>query len=210
MYRYEAKSVEGFVQQIAVSLVLHKYFFYVTGTIPERKDPHAVDAKLIDRYGLDISKFVRCRRKREGIAGVQYLRHGHFFALLATHGKHSFFELEGKVVSDIREHPIQCFGYSIGCYERKKGEWHPSVRISREVYRSIKDEMGVLAIQMSKMELAEKIRALPFAPFAPVRTQFCGLLKYVNQCRKKAGLSPVSSACVRRRRKPVVVFESIR
>jgi hypothetical protein len=31
MYRYEATSLPGFIQQFAVSYVGHGYFFYVTG-----------------------------------------------------------------------------------------------------------------------------------------------------------------------------------
>ena len=39
-------SVEGFVQQLAVAYVQHGYRFYVTGQIPEDKDPEQVDRKL--------------------------------------------------------------------------------------------------------------------------------------------------------------------
>jgi hypothetical protein len=49
--RCEAKSLEGFVQQLAVGLVSRGYWFYVTGWIPERKDPRAVDEKLGKLYG---------------------------------------------------------------------------------------------------------------------------------------------------------------
>ena len=48
---------------------------------------------------------------------------------------------------------------------------------------------------------------LPFAPFAPVRSQCFTLLRLVNRRRKRAGLPLVRADCVRRRRKPVVVFE---
>ena len=51
-YRCEATSVAGFVQQLAVAYVGRGYFFYIVGEIPERKDPHAVDEKLIAKYGL--------------------------------------------------------------------------------------------------------------------------------------------------------------
>lgn len=54
------------------------YWFFVTGQIPVDKDPAAVDRKLIERYRGDISRWSRLRRKRAGIASVQYLRHGRF------------------------------------------------------------------------------------------------------------------------------------
>lgn len=208
MYRCEALSIEGFVQQIAVSLVLHGYFFYVTGEIPDKKDPQVIDAKLIARYGLDISKFTRCRKKRGGIAGVQYLRHGRFFVLMATEGNHDFFDLEGKMIADIRVHPLQCFDYSIGCFQRRTAKWHPSVRIAAERFRSIKKDMILSALSVSERELAERIRSLPFAPFAPVRSQCFSLLRFINHRRNLAGLALVSDTCVRRHRRPVKVFES--
>ena len=41
MYRCETGSVAGFVQQLAVSYLSHGYWFYVAGTVPDRKDPRA-------------------------------------------------------------------------------------------------------------------------------------------------------------------------
>ena len=49
MYRYRAKIIEGFVQQLAVGYVTHGYWFYVSGWIPQGKDPEKTDAKLIER-----------------------------------------------------------------------------------------------------------------------------------------------------------------
>ncbi len=71
MYRCEATTVGGFVQQLAVAYVQHGYWFYVTGQVPERKCPLAVDAKLLDRYEIAISKGARARRKRAGGAQLR-------------------------------------------------------------------------------------------------------------------------------------------
>ena len=38
-YRYEATTVEGFVQQLAVCYFRNRYWFYVLGEVPEGKDP---------------------------------------------------------------------------------------------------------------------------------------------------------------------------
>ena len=62
-YRCEAKSVIGFVQQLASNYLPHGYWFYVTGVIPDGKDPRDVDRKLLAKYGIDISRQARCRRK---------------------------------------------------------------------------------------------------------------------------------------------------
>src|SRR5512147_1512330 len=93
-YRAEAASLEGFIQQLAVGYLARGYWFYVGGPIPDGKDPRAVDAKLIDRYGVAISKFERARRKVRGLANVQYLRYGQRFVLVATPGEHRFFREE--------------------------------------------------------------------------------------------------------------------
>ena len=72
------------MQQVAVQYLRHGYWFYVAGQIPEGKDPVAVDAKLIRKYGIDVSRWERARRKRAGLANMQYIRHDRFFLLMAT------------------------------------------------------------------------------------------------------------------------------
>ena len=113
-YRCVATSVEGFVQQLAVAYVTHGYWFYVAGEIPEGKDPAAVDRKIVERYGIAISKWARARRKRQVLANLQYLRYERTFVLVATKGRHDFFERESGSVRDIRRVPIKFAGYSIG------------------------------------------------------------------------------------------------
>lgn len=44
-----------------------------------------MDAKLIEKYGIAVSESTRGRRKRLGKANLQYLRHDHFFIILAMH-----------------------------------------------------------------------------------------------------------------------------
>jgi hypothetical protein len=49
-YRCEATSVAGFIQQLAVGYLARGYLFYVTGRVPEGKDPKRLDEKLITKY----------------------------------------------------------------------------------------------------------------------------------------------------------------
>ena len=70
LYRFEATTIEGFVQQVAVQYVARGYWFYVSGIVPEAKDPKAVAEKLIAKYGINVSKFVRARRKIGGNANL--------------------------------------------------------------------------------------------------------------------------------------------
>ena len=193
MYRYRATSIEGFVQQLAVSYVTHGYWFYVSGWIPQGKDPEKTDAKLIERYGIDVSKWTRCRRKKAGWANVQYLRHDRFFVLLTTHGQHSFFVQEPDF-RDIREKPIEFAGYSIGCRRGQDGRDHASVRLSRWNVRRLQERLARLALRPEVVDVASVFRTIPAAPYAPVRRQLLQLLGQVNRRRNLAGLANRSPA----------------
>src|SRR5262245_8550895 len=129
-YRCEATSVEGFVQQLAVQYVAHGYFFFITGRVPPRKDPQAVDRKLLERYGIECSKWSRARRKHGGGANLHYLRHRDFFVIVATEGAHEFFEAEKGQVRDLRKTWLKAFHYEVGY---RNG--HALVRIERAEYR---------------------------------------------------------------------------
>jgi hypothetical protein len=205
MYRCHAKSVEGFVQQLAVSYIGHGYWFYVTGMIPAGKDAEAVDRKLVARYGIDISKWARARRKRGECANVHYLRHGNFFILIATYGQHAFFEGEPNF-RDVRRDPIRFHGYSIGYRKGADGLFHPSVRIHIETYRAMKAHFLNMATHRSVEALSREFRSIPFAPYAPIRRQVLNILRAANRERKGAGLEPVPTAALRLRRKPRKVF----
>jgi hypothetical protein len=192
--------VGGFVQQLAVAYVQHGYWFYVTGEIPERKCPLAVDAKLIDRYEIAISKWSRARRKQSGHANVQYIRYGRFFVLIATRGEHRFFEDESKL-RDIRRDSLSFAGYSIGYKLGADRKWHVSVRIHPSEYLKLKAYFLDLATHRSVENLAAEFQRIPFEPYAPVRRQFLNILRAVNRKRKKAGyeLVPVEALRLRRR-----------
>ena len=112
-YRYEATTVSGFIQQLAVSYLANGYFFYVMGHIPEGKDPRATDKRIIDKYGIAVSKFTRYRRKENGPGNLQYLRHERTFVILATHGEHPLFEAEAANLRDARRVPIKYRGYAV-------------------------------------------------------------------------------------------------
>jgi hypothetical protein len=207
VYRCVATSPAGFVQQLAVSYVGHGYWFYVTGSVPERKDPLVVDQKLVARYGIDVSKWARARRKRQGLANLHYLRFGRFFVLIATPGEHRFFQ-EEKGIRDVRRDSVRFGGYSVGYKRDRGGKWHPSVRIHPETYRDVKAYFLELANHRSSDELAMEFGRLQFVPFAPVRVQLVCVLRAVNAERKTAGIKPVPVSVLRLKRTSVAVFES--
>lgn len=202
-YRCVATSVEGLVQQVACCYLPHGYWFHVSGYVPERKDPAALDSKLVDRYGIDLSRWARVRRKRSGLANLHYIRHGRFFLLLATHGRHPFFEQEGSQVRDARRSPVRYAGYSLSF----RGG-HAHVRIDLEEYRSLKAMLLDLAVRRPRGELASVFWRLPYEPYAPVRRQLLNLWRAVNRTRQTAGLPLVPIECLRLRRRILRPFDS--
>lgn len=202
-YPCVASSLAGFIQQIAVGYVGRGYWFYVAGEIPAHKDPEKTDAKILNQYGIAVSKWARARRKRAGLANLQYLRFGRLYVILSTHGSHPFFEAEAFL--DVRREPLKVCGYSIG-YRRGQGGWHPSVRIEMEQYLCVRDYFLTMAVHRSADNLARALQSLPFEPYAPVRQQFLNILRAVNRARNAAGIEAVPLTALRLRRRPVAVF----
>ena len=205
-YSCVASSLAGFIQQLAVGYVGRGYWFYVAGEIPAHKDPEKTDAKILNQYGIALSKWARARRKRTGLANLQYLRFGRLYVILSTHGSHPFFEAEA--FRDVRREPLKVCGYSIG-YRRGQGGWHPSVRIEMEQYLCVRDYFLSLAVHRSADNLARALRSLPFEPYAPVRQQFLNILRAVNRARKAAGFEAVPLTARRLRRRPVPGFAAV-
>lgn len=212
-YRIEATTIEGFVQQIACSYLRHGYWFYVTGIIPPGKEPQQIDAKLLAKYSIGVSEATRRRRKQAGMANLQLIRHERFFVILATKGRHGFFEAEQGRIRDIRTVPLKHRGYSIS-YRRggrtRKGEkdtrWHAHVEIEREKFLNLQAEYLTECVRRSAASLALRFYEVGFERYAPIRRQLLILLKRVNAKRKLAGLEPVPTDALSLRRRIVKPF----
>ncbi|HZZ26692.1 MAG TPA: hypothetical protein VFE46_01690 [Pirellulales bacterium] len=221
-YRYEATSEKGFVQQLATNILTHGYYFYVQGYVPEGKDPREIDKKLMTKYGVEISRSQRARRKLSGLANVHYLRFERRWILLATHGDHLFKVEEAKNIRDVREHPIQAVGYSQwvkrGNFLKRgsgddvatpDGKYRVRVLISREAYRDLRAYFLAERWNWSVERLSAELRLIPYEPYAPVRKQLLKLLFLINQKRRTAGYNRVPADVFRYRRDIVKVFEPV-
>jgi len=160
--RLEAASLEGFIQQVAVSCIGRGYVHYVTGRVPEGKDPRLIDRKLAERYGATLSKWSRYRRKRGGHANVRYLRHEGFFALFATEGVSPFFRDEAGLIRDCRREPFKYGGYSLSS---KAGR--VCVRIECEQYNVLKAVFRELALRRSVERLERMVATLNQPQYQP-------------------------------------------
>ncbi len=201
-YRCVATSVEGFVQQVAVQYLRHGYWFYVAGQIPEGKDPAAVDAKLVQKYGIDVSRWERARRKRAGLANMQYIRHERYFLLLATHGRHRFFEEETKRIRDARKVPLKFDSYSLSFRSGRV-----CVRLKIDEYLRLKARFVGEANRLGREDLQAMFLRLPFAPYAPVRQQLLQIWRTVNRVRQRAGRERIRIDCVPWKRQSVKPFK---
>lgn len=198
-YRYHATTVDGLIQQL--SLYLSKgYWFYVSGKIPKGKDARRVAEKLIAKYDVMASKYVRVRRKRKGYYNTQFILHDEFWWLLATQGTHpkdepmnpyrgGFFRAEHP--KDARRIPIKAFGYSLSMSQGVK------VRIEREQFAVIRDWMLEHANKRPKSWHEYQIRKLPFQPYGPVRKQLEKIVVQLNALRRRAGKERLRKTCIR-------------
>jgi len=203
-YRCVATSVEGFVQQVAVQYLRHGYWFYVAGVVPPRKEPREVDEKLLAKYGVAVSQKERCRRKRAGLANVQYIRHGRFFVIMATHGEHRFFGDEVTQIRDARRVPIRVEGYALSFRSGRA-----CVRIEQGEYRRLRAYLLDLACRRRTEALAGEFSGVGLVPYAPVRQQLLSIWRAVNRERKAAGYERVAIECVPWRRRIVRPFEVV-
>ena len=218
-YRFETTSLVGFVQYLASNLLPHGYWFYVTGRVPEGKDPRAVDRKLIEKYAIGLSRQQRARRKLAGQANLHYVRLGRFWVLLATHGEHAFFLEEGNSVRDLRHTPLQVGGYSLtvrrGNFLKKQpgaekadadGKRRVRVQIARERYRELNAYFLGIACHRSVEALSRELWNIPFEPYAPVRKQVLNLLRLINAKREAAGYAKLLTSALRMKRRIVKPF----
>ncbi|GMU82402.1 MAG: hypothetical protein AMXMBFR47_22730 [Planctomycetota bacterium] len=174
------------MQQVAVAYLARGYWFYVAGRIPPNKDPEHVDEKLIARYGIAVSQKERCRRKRVGLANMQYIRHERFFLLMATHGQHDFFEAEAGQLRDARRVAIQYAGYSLSFRNGRV-----SVRIAPDEYIRLKAFFLEAACRRPADAIGREFAHIRFQPYAPIRVQLLNMWRATNRARRMAGLEPV-------------------
>jgi hypothetical protein len=201
-YRYVAVSIDGFIEQL-VRYVNSGHYFYVSGCVPGGKSPELVDEKLLARYSIVQQRWERSRRKQAGFASVHYLRYDRVFILVATHGRHEFFDSHSdEQIRDCRRVAIRYGGYAIRRHAcGRTGKWHTLVRIDKPTATALRAYLTDLALRRSKEQLEDEFRSVCFQPYRPVREQLMTMLRAVNRRRKAAGLPIIDYACIPSRRR---------
>ena len=203
-YRYECGSVEGFVQRVVV-LAQRGYPFFVQGEVPERKDPGAVDEKMLSKYDLRKTRRQRAYRKEKGLPNGHFFRLQRSWVVMATSRKFFLEVDENERVVDLRDTPIRVGGYSVSLRRdgsaRRRGEhrMRASVRLDRPAYEELSAYFASLAVHRSGAWLAGEFWRLSSAyqAYAPVRRQFRAMLRRVNEGRERAGFERVPLSCLR-------------
>ena len=194
-YHAEATSVAGFLQVLCANYLPRGCVFYVEGRLKSHMDARVIDADIIGRYEIAISKHARCWRKSQGMAVVHLLRYRLFFLLLASAGRHRFFEREANI-KDARDSPVHFGDYTVSSLGG-----HSCVRLAPKIEQQLRCYFLELACCRSAAEIAREFTALPYEPFKPVVWQELKILRAVNAKRKIGGKGPVPEDCIRRRRR---------
>lgn len=220
-YKTEVKSVRAFVQRVACEIVNRGYLFYVTGRVPEGRDPEALERKLEELYRYRLTKHQRLRRKRQGLANLHLVRYGRFYVMFATPGRHeAWYEQEewprevrlrrGNRIKDIRLEPLRFEGYQIGVRRSlRDGKNHLSVRIQKEEFEGLRAYFLQLACVRSIANLRWELGTVPFEPYSGVTRQLWKIVREMNGLRKTQGLKPLPMSAPRLVRKVVKTFEDV-
>ena len=210
-YQCEAKNEAAFVQQL-VRYANAGYRFYVVGIIGDRKPAEHVDARLIEKFAIDKSSQARSRAKQRGEANVQYIRLGCLWVMLATEGKHRFFEDNRSQSGDKQWHDLRAKALRVGPYaisSKLDGGWKKDasklrryrtrVTLTREAYKELVAFFEDKAAHWSRENLEARFEALGqrYLAYRPVREQLIQLVKRVNRKRKLSGYEKIPYTCLK-------------
>ena len=215
-YRCIASSPEGLVQQVAVSYLRHGYWWYVTGRIPNGKDPESVDRKLIgeirDRPNRPPTRLPQETWSRQH--AIHPLRQ---LVPAPRHGRPS-------LVQTTRTKPHPRLPSSSDQVRRVFNQLPPRWRhtnraaaspngtpVSASIlgtYRELKAFFLNRACHRSVENLASDFARVPYARFAPVRRQLLTIQRSVNSARARVGHEPIPHSVLKLRRKILQPFDS--
>lgn len=211
--RFVVASVSDFVRELATFYLPRGYWFYVSGLLRDGKGTKVVGSGVVQK--CRDGSAAQMPRFDQGIeAGdIQYLRFERTFILLALDRRHLLLEDQRDHVQDARCVPIRFRGYSIGgqrCGAFDEitpntdacgcSEWRVHVQIEPDLYHCIEAYFLAVATRRSTDQLADDLRALPYEPYAGVRSQLQSVFQLINGVRDLAGLPLLDDTVLMRRR----------
>ena len=210
-YRYEVKSVDGFLAQVVRYVACGGHYFYIRVRVPEGKDPRAVAEKLLDRYDIRKKRWQRKRRHLKATASIHLLQYRETIVIMLSKGEHrTFYADHQSQVRDIRRTALTVFGYSIrSTFSETEKRRKVFIRLDKKTYRKVKAHMLTISVWDSyrdKSRLERDFQRLPYQPYQPVYAQLLAILRRVNRERRRRGLDAVDSRCINFKRRLGTVF----
>jgi len=201
-YQYKARNQTAFLQQL-VRYVQAGYRFYIFGATG-RKPAESVDERLLTKFDIRKSPQQRSRAKARGEANLQYIRLEDFWVILATKGKHPFFDVhrtkEGRAeYKDLRKTALRVGPYAIsskldGAWNKessnsKLNRYRVRVTLTRAEYKELVAFFEGKACHWSAERLEAEFAKVGqlYLPYSPVKNQLVQLVRRTNKKRKEAG-----------------------
>jgi len=211
LYRYQAKSIDGFLSQLVRYVANGGHYFYIRVRVPDGKEPQVVAEKLLDRYDIRKSRWQRKRRHLKETASIHLLQYREVIVIILTKGKHeAFYEDHHSQVQDIRRTALKVFGYSVrySFSEIEKRE-KVFIRLDLKTYRKVTAHMLTVAVWDSYRcleKIEREFNRLPYQPYEPVFAQLVAIAKKVNRARRRRGFEALDLKCIRNKRRLGTVF----
>lgn len=196
---YLCNSWQFMLQQL-VYLVGRGYYHYHVGYIKAGKEDKAlkIDAKIIGKYNINLSKYQRARRKQKKLANFYYLRWQNVFIILYTDGKldveldDSFYDVRLKQTeaNRLKVKISEAIEFNICLQHKDSSKRSVTVALSNLTYKNLRAEIEELIQQKQIKKLEEffaNLRGLP--AWNGVIKQEYKLLEEVYKLAKKYGLN---------------------
>ena len=135
---YLCENWQGFLE-VCVFLIARGYRYYSHVAYPLRKEYkwEEIDRKLIQKYGIAMSKYRRCRSKKKGIANFYFLRWYDQAVIFHTPG-----EISGAILCDDRYYNVTEKALEVKVSEDVRfkitREKSVTVRLTKDSYRGAK------------------------------------------------------------------------
>jgi hypothetical protein len=210
-YRYEVKSIDGFLSQAVRYIACGGHYFYIRVKVPDGKDPNAIAEKLLDRYDIRKKRWQRKRRHLKETASIHLLQFQEVIVIMLTKGEHkAFYDDHQSQVRDIRRTALKAFGYSIRYTLSELEKRHKVfIRLDAETNRKVKAHMLTICVWNAYRDsetLEREFRRLPYQAYEPVFAQLLTIARQVNRARRRRGFDAIDLDCITWKRRLGTVF----
>ena len=190
MYPCVAASPKAFVEQLAYAYIHYGYRYYVTGVVPQRLAAGQFDARIIEKFGLDISRHKRRKQRSEGFGSIHFIRHNRFWVLISTpttNGNKFFASNTESKTGESLWHDVWNRAITFDGYAIRAPQGEISIKIDRYEFKHLKNEL----LEVAKYEPAEQLtqvlkKRFHYKQYPGVQKQLYDLVQCLNERLKAA------------------------